>query len=420
MRYEFHVPDIGEGLTEAEVVKWCVNIGDTISEDDPLCELQTDKAVVEVTSPCKGTVVELNGTLGEMLKVGSVMVVFETEAAQSQSKQDTQGNKPTSSESNAPDVAQTAIANDHKPSSNKDVRATPSTRRFARERGIDLSQVQGTGVGGRVLRLDVERLGEVNGPNAIGFGKVDTSAVSLRVAPTVIPHAQDQQRIPIKGMRRAIAETMVRSVAIIPHATSGFRCNADRFVALRPKLQELLGVRISFTAMVVKAMIPALKLYPYFNASVDDVSNEIVVHGEINIGFAAHTEDGLMVPVIKNADQKSLAEISSDIDRLAGLARERKISRDDIRGSTITLSNVGSHGSHDLLGRPIINHPQAAIIAMTRIKPQPVAENGQVVVQQTLEMVTSYDHRIIDGVYAAQFMESMISVIEEPGILLSK
>jgi pyruvate dehydrogenase E2 component (dihydrolipoamide acetyltransferase) len=211
---------------------------------------------------------------------------------------------------------------------------------------------------------------------------------------------------------------MVRSVSVIPHATSGFRCNAEAFVALRQRLQEHFGCRISFTAMLIKAMVPALKKYPYFNASIDDTTSEIVEHGDINIGFATHTGEGLMVPVIKHADQRSLAEISSEIDRLAALARERKIPLADLKGGTITLSNVGSHGKHDLVGRPIINHPEAAIIAMTRIKPQPAVENGLVVVQQTLDMVTSYDHRLIDGVYAAEFMEAVIAVIEEPGLLL--
>ncbi|MDD2947808.1 MAG: 2-oxo acid dehydrogenase subunit E2, partial [Rugosibacter sp.] len=234
-----------------------------------------------------------------------------------------------------------------------------------------------------------------------------------------IPLSGQQRRTPIKGLRRAIAETMVRSVSVIPHATSGSRCNAEAFVALRLRLQEHLGCRISFTAMVIKAMIPALKKYPYFNASIDDTSNEIVEHGDINIGFATHTDEGLIVPVIKHADQRSLKEISLEIDRLAALARERKIPLADLKGGTITLSNVGSHGKHDLVGRPIINHPEVAIIAMTRIKPQAAVVNGAVVAQQSLDMVTSYDHRLIDGVYTAQFMEAVIEIIEEPGLLLS-
>jgi pyruvate dehydrogenase E2 component (dihydrolipoamide acetyltransferase) len=292
------------------------------------------------------------------------------------------------------------------------VHATPSTRSYARQQGVALERVVGSGPKGRILHEDIDRhLSVVKAP--------DTSSVRLEVRPLAIPLAGQQRRTPIKGLRRAIAETMVRSVSVIPHATSGFRCNAEAFVALRRRLQEHLGCRISFTAMVIKAMIPALKKYPYFNASIDDTSNEIVEHGDINIGFATHTDEGLMVPVIKHADQRSLKEISAEIDRLAALARERKISLADLKGGTITLSNVGSHGKHDLVGRPIINHPEAAIIAMTRIKPQAAVVNGAVVAQQSLDMVTSYDHRLIDGVYAAQFMEAVIEIIEEPGLLLS-
>jgi pyruvate dehydrogenase E2 component (dihydrolipoamide acetyltransferase) len=313
------------------------------------------------------------------------------------------------------------------------VHATPSTRRYAREQGVGLESAVGSGPQGRILREDIDRHVArqasiaATTPRQTAATRVHdmsfdvapgVTSMRLDVRPVVIPATGQQRRTPLKGMRRAIADTMVRSVTVVPHATSGFRCNAEAFVALRQRLQEYHGCRISFTAMVIRAMIPALKKYPYFNASIDDTTSEIVEHGDINIGFATHTSEGLMVPVIKHADQKSLVEISIELDRLAALARERKIALADLRGGTITLSNVGSHGKHDLIGRPIINHPEVAIIAMTRIKPQPAVENGQVVVQQTLDMVTSYDHRLIDGVYAAEFMEAVIALIEEPGLAL--
>jgi pyruvate dehydrogenase E2 component (dihydrolipoamide acetyltransferase) len=416
MRYEFNLPDIGEGLTEAIVRGWMVKVGDQVKEDDPVCELETDKTVVEITSPCDGTILALNGKEGDVLKVGTLLIAFETEAVP---------DMPAPHGASAPASASAAVANEEKAAPatavvsgpvtpiNADVRAVPSTRRFAREHGIDLSQLAGSGPGGRILRADVER--SLSGVSAGG----NVGSVAQLVAPTAIPHAEGQQRIPIKGLRRAIAETMVRSVTVIPHATSMFRCNGERFLTLRKVLQEKMGVRVSFTAMVIKAMVPALQRYPNFNSSVDDTTNEIVLPGQINIGFATHTDEGLIVPVIKNVDRKSLAEISQDIDRLAALARDRKISAEDLRGGTITLSNVGSHGTAETTGgRPIINHPQSAVIVMSRIKPQPVVRNGQVVAQQCLDIGTSYDHRIIDGIYAALFMETVINVIEEPGLLL--
>jgi pyruvate dehydrogenase E2 component (dihydrolipoamide acetyltransferase) len=422
MTYEFCLPDVGEGITESDLLKWHVKPGDVVREDDVLCEIETDKAVVEIPIPCSGTVQSLHAVEGSTVKVGSVIAVFDTAAAANAAKGASEA--VAKAAASAAVVAPAAVspaptfqAAPQAAAPAQPVHATPSTRSYARQQGVALEAVTGSGPKGRILHADIDRhlAGQTNPPSAKA---PDTSSVKLEVRPLAIPVAGQQRRTPLKGMRRAIADTMVRSVSVIPHATSGFRCNADAFVALRQRLQEHFGCRISFTAMVIKAMVPALKKYPYFNASIDDTTSEIVEHGDINIGFATHTGEGLMVPVIKHADQRSLAEISTEIDRLAALARERKIPLADLKGGTITLSNVGSHGKHDLVGRPIINHPEAAIIAMTRIKPQPAVANGMVVVQQTLDMVTSYDHRLIDGVYAAEFMEAVIAVIEEPGLLL--
>lgn len=417
MTYEFCLPDVGEGITESDLLKWHVKPGGVVREDDLLCEIETDKAVVEIPVPCNGTVQSLQVAEGTTVKVGSVIAVFATadnQAAPAAAVKSAAHAMPAEPRENqiigvspAPTFSAIPQAAPAQP-----VHATPSTRSYARQQGVALEVVSGSGPKGRILREDIDR--------HLSVGKApDTSSVRLEVRPLAIPLSGQQRRTPIKGLRRAIAETMVRSVSVIPHATSGFRCNAEAFVALRLRLQEHLGCRISFTAMVIKAMIPALKKYPYFNASIDNTSNEIVEHGDINIGFATHTDEGLIVPVIKHADQRSLKEISLEIDRLAALARERKIPLADLKGGTITLSNVGSHGKHDLVGRPIINHPEVAIIAMTRIKPQAAVVNGAVVAQQSLDMVTSYDHRLIDGVYAAQFMEAVIEIIEEPGLLLS-
>lgn len=417
MTYEFCLPDVGEGITESDLLKWHVKPGDVVREDDLLCEIETDKAVVEIPVPCNGTVQSLQVAEGTTVKVGSVIAVFATadnQAASAAAVKPAAHAMPAEPRENqiigvspAPTFSAIPQAAPAQPA-----HATPSTRSYARQQGVALEVVSGSGPKGRILREDIDRHLSV-------VKASDTSSVRLEVRPLAIPLSGQQRRTPIKGLRRAIAETMVRSVSVIPHATSGFRCNAEAFVALRLRLQEHLGCRISFTAMVIKAMIPALKKYPYFNASIDDTSNEIVEHGDINIGFATHTDEGLIVPVIKHADQRSLKEISAEIDRLAALARERKIPLADLKGGTITLSNVGSHGKHDLVGRPIINHPEVAIIAMTRIKPQAAVVNGAVVAQQSLDMVTSYDHRLIDGVYAAQFMEAVIEIIEEPGLLLS-
>ena len=423
MRYEFQLPDIGEGLTEAVITNWSVEVGDSVKEDDPLCEIETDKALVEITAPCSGTILDIKGQPGETLKVGTVITVFETDKLPAGAGRGAHG--PPAKSDATPDTTICPAVPERTGSAtaapvlriNLDIRATPATRRFARERGIDLNHVAGTGPGGRVLQSDISRF--VSGGQG-GRAAQIPSAAGQRFTIAPVPHEPGQKRMTLTGLRKAVADQMVRSDTLIPHAASAYRCEADRFVTLRKQLQERLGVRISFTAMVLKAMVPALQKFPMFNYSMDDTTNEIVIPPSINIGFATHTDEGLIVPVVKRCESKSLAEIAAEIDRLAELARTRKIPLEDLRGGTITLSNVGSHGRVETTGgRLIINHPQAAIIGISRIRPFPVVKDGQVVVAQCLDINTSYDHRIIDGIYANLFMEQVVDVIEEPGMMLA-
>ena len=407
MSYEFRLPDVGEGITESELLQWHVKEGDAVKEDDLLCEIETDKAVVEIPVPCTGTLTRLHAANGTTVNVGTVIASFDTDSPAIKNAEPA-SNPAQPVAAATPSTISTSTTGSAVSGS---VRAAPSTRRYAREQNVDLNNIQGSGPKGRILRSDIDQQNQRSSTDA---------GVRVDVKPVVHMPTQGEKRTPIKGLRKAIAETMVRSVTTIPHATSAFSCNAERFVALRQLLQQQLNCRISFTAMVMKTMVPAIRRYPFFNASIDDATHEIIEHGQINIGFATHTEAGLMVPVIKQADQKSLAQISTEIDQLAEQARNRKIDLADLKGGTITLSNVGSHGKHDRVGRPIVNHPEVAIIAMTRIKPMPAVVNGEVVAQQTLDMVTSYDHRLIDGVYGALFMEHMIEIIEEPGLLLAE
>lgn len=421
MRYDFELPDIGEGLTEATIASWAIQIGDVIEEDDPLCEIETDKAVVEITAPCSGTIVSMRGEPGETLKVGTIIVVFETEKlpAGVAPAHGTAVEVPPTESVNAPRVGSPLPTLGGPISAfRSEVRATPATRRQARENGIDLNQVVGTGPNGRILQHDVARFG--SGGQAGAPPSEAQSWLGGRFALTPVPDEPGQQRQPFTGVRRVVAEQMVRSVTMIPHASSSFRCEAGRFVGLRKQLQERLGARISFTAMVMKAMVHAIQKYPAFNYSVDDTTHEIVIPPAINIGFATHTDDGLIVPVIKGCQSMTLAELSAEIDRLAELARTRKISPKDLRGGTITLSNVGSHGTAEATGgRLIVNHPQAAIIGITRIRPVPIVREGQVIAAPCLDIHTSYDHRIIDGIYAALFIEQLVGIIEEPGLMLA-
>ncbi|MCP3730289.1 2-oxo acid dehydrogenase subunit E2 [Sphingomonas sp. MG17] len=416
------MPDIGEGLTEAVIAGWSVKAGDAVKEDDPLCEIETDKAVVEITAPCTGTVISVRGEIGETLKVGTVITVFETEklpvgAGRGGHGQAVEEAEPPLAQPAAPPAEIPASGGASPVAFDRAIRATPATRRLAREQGVDLATVAGTGPGGRVLQNDVMRFAD-GGQIGQATGATGSSGGRFTIAP--IPREPGQTRQPLTGLRRVVADQMVRSVTLVPHASSSFRCEAGRFQTLRKLLQERLGTRISFTAMVMKAMVSAIQRYPTFNQSIDETTNEVVTPPFVNIGFATHTDDGLIVPVIKDCGARTLTEISGEIDRLAALARSRKIAPGDLRGGTITLSNVGSHGRAEAIGgRLIVNHPQAAIIGMTRIRPLPIVRDGQVVAAPCLDFHTSYDHRIIDGIYAGLFMEHLIDVIEEPGMMLA-
>lgn len=426
MRYEFKLPDIGEGLTEGVISEWLVKAGDAVEEDAPLCTMETDKVAVEITAPCTGTVVSTTGAPGETLQVGTVIAVFETGkmpagghghtreavvAATAEAASGSARKQPGPAAETAPVKADAAPASAPSPIA-ASIRATPSTRRLAREKGIDLNTLAGSGPGGRILQADV--LGQAaNTPTG-------AAASGQRFTLKAIPQEPGQKRVKLTTLQKAVAEQMTRSVTLIPHASSSYRCEAERFATLRKVLQERLGVRVSFTAMVMKAMVPALQKFPYFNCSYDDTTSEIVFPPSINIGFAAHTDDGLVVPVVRSCEHKSLAKISQEVDRLADAARNRKIKVAELRGGTITLSNVGSHGRVETTGgRLIVNHPQAAIIGLSRIRPQAVIHDGAVVAAHCLDIYMSYDHRIIDGIYANLFIEQLANVIEEPGMMLA-
>jgi pyruvate dehydrogenase E2 component (dihydrolipoamide acetyltransferase) len=388
---QFRLPDVGEGITESVLLKWHVDPGQSVREDDALCSIETDKAVVEIPAPCTGTVVSLDVAEGTRIPVGTVIAQVEPEAGSLASAGPADPPPPASPGSGTRSTR---------------TRAAPSTRRHARELRVELEKVEGRGPRGRILRSDVEAAAEAN-------------RTPLQAGPGTVADGEPTARVPMSNLRRTIAENLRRSMAIIPHATGSFRCDAGALVELREQCQQKLRREISYSAMFMKAMVPALRSYPYFNASIDDEKQEIMIHREHHIGFATHTPDGLIVPVVRDVGRKSLVEVSAEIERLAALARERRIPVTDLRGGTITLSNIGSHGGHEIGGHPIISHPQVAILVTSRIRPEPAVRGGVVVIRPTLILTVAFDHRLIDGAYAAGFMEQLIDVIEAPGMLLA-
>lgn len=414
--FEFRLPDPGEGLTEAEIVEWYVEEGDEVTEDAPLCDVETDKAVVEIPTPCTGTVVSLHAAEGDVVAVGEVIATFETENPPAQ--RTTEPSEPAADseapEASAEPMAEAADADsaaaeapeEASTDSASRVFAAPRVRRYAREQGVDLTDVAGSGPNGRVLQEDVDAYLE-EGPST-----------------AVEAPAREEERVvrrPLRGLRRTIAENMVRSKTEIPHVTSGFEADASELVQLKERLDAKHEPRITYTPILVKAVVPALKEYPIVNASVDSEAEEIVEKRYYNIGVATHSEAGLLVPVVKDADRKSIVEIAEELASLVADARDRSIAREDMQDGTFTITNVGGASEHGTFGTPIINHPEAAIMGVGRIRNEPVAvSDDRVAVRERIGLSLSYDHRIIDGVTATEFMEMVCESIEDPDVLLSR
>ena len=401
MRFEFRLPDVGEGITESELLTWHVAPGQEVREDQVLCEIETDKATVEIPAPCSGRVEQLAAQVGQTVRVGEILAVFDAERPPVQQFSGEKHAAPAPAPKPAAPPAAPQVAPEPPPSPTGPVRAAPSTRRYAREHDVDLGTVAGSGPKGRVLREDID-------------------AAARRAAPAPSPApAGGEKRWRLTGIAKAMYDSMSRA-ARVPQATTGFAVNAAAFEAARKRLSAHTGTRVSFVALLIKALIPALKAMPQFNASLDDDTLEVIEKHYYHIGFAAYTDGGLVVPVIRDADQLSVVELSNAIEDLAARARERRLGPDELRGATFTLSNWGSHGGQDIFGTPIINPPQVAILGMGRVRSEPVVvDDTRIEIQRRLNLVLSYDHRLIDGVTALRFMQPILAAVEDPLLLLA-
>lgn len=422
-RFEFRLPDPGEGLTEAEIIEWYAEKGEEVREDDPLVDVETDKAVVEIPTPCTGTLLEIRAEPGDIVHVGEVIAVFETESPlYQQAGEDT---SDTERETELPEegggggelrsaVGSADVGDGMDETDDNRVFAPPSTRRYAREKGVDLSEIEGTGPNGRVLREDIHR-------------HLETEEAEFESTPTSesesVPTTETNERNirePLQGLRRTIAENMKRSKQEIPHVTSGFEADAGELVDLKERLDEKHDAQITYTTILVKAIAPVLEEFPLVNASIDMERGEIIKHQYYNIGVATHTEEGLIVPVIKNVDDKSIVEVAEVLEEKVDKARNREIEPTELQGGTFTITNTGSYGGHGTFGTPIIRHPEAAILGVGAIEEKPVAVDGELEVRDRIGFSFSFDHRLIDGVTAAQFVETVIEGIEDPDLLMAR
>ncbi|WP_374077997.1 2-oxo acid dehydrogenase subunit E2 [Bdellovibrio bacteriovorus] len=433
---DIKLPELGEGVTEGELVKWLVKPGDSVKADQAIAEVLTDKATVEVPTPVAGVVKDLKFKSGDVVKVGSTMITLEGGAGAAapapQAPAGAQREVPASAHANfaaahAPiQSSSAAVAAAHPapgaifpPVADSKVLATPATRRLAREMGVDINSLGGSGLAGRVTREDVL--------SAKGGGAGSASArPPLSPAPAGIPKPSYQgpagaaeERVALVGIRKKIAENMQRSKHVIPHFTIMDEAKVDAMVAMRESLKdhaEKHGTKITYLPIVMKALIATIREFPMFNASIDDAAGEIVYKKYFNLGFAADTPNGLVVPVIKNADQKSILEISKEILDLSKRARDGKLKPDEMKGATITVTNIGSIGG--TYATPVINHPEVAILGMYKIDEKPVIKDGQLKAIKVMNYTMTADHRLIDGAVAARFLAAFIARIENPGKML--
>lgn len=394
-RFEFKLPDIGEGLAEAEVAKWLVKVGDRVVEDQPVLEMMTDKAAVEIPAPGAGVVVEQRVAEGQVVKIGAVLYVLETEARIG-GMHEQSGARP---KSDAPAPATMT------PASEGAVLAPPAVRKLARELGVDLARVRGSGPGGRISADDVQR-----------------HASSAPAAPVAAPSPaaiESGERIQLRGVRRRMAETMAVSARSIAHVTGFHELDAGEFQSAYRRLRseaDAAGRRFPFDALLVRAAAIALARHPIFNSSLDAEKMELVMHAKANIGVATATPDGLIVPVVADAGSRSLDELAVEVDRLAAAAREGRASVADLRAGTFTISNTGAwRGAH---GTSLIRPPEVALVAFGRIEEKAVVRDGQVVARPLMPMSVTFDHRVIDGAQGLTFALTLRDLIEAPEQLL--
>ena len=451
MAFTFRLPDIGEGIHEGEIVKWFVKAGDTVKEDDILCEVQNDKAVVEIPSPVEGTVLEVLVEEGTVAVVGDALIHLDApgyedmklkgddhhdakteaqvqataESGQEVEKAPVAGNAEvkTPSESKAESKEQTKAQE----VTNR-VIAMPSVRKFARENGVTIQEVTGSGKNGRILKVDIEAF--MNGSQnveqleASEVKETETNgnleeAKTAQAAPVTLEGDFPETREKMSPIRRAIAKAMVHSKQTAPHVTLMDEVDVTALVAHRKKFKEIAaekGVKLTYLPYVVKALVAMLREFPEFNRSLDDATQEIIQKHYYNVGIAADTEKGLLVPVIKHADRKSVFAVSNEINELATKAREGRLSPQEMKGASMSITNIGSAGGQWFT--PVINHPEVAILGIGRISEKPVIKNGEIVAAPVLALSLSFDHRMIDGATAQNALNLLKRLLSEPELLL--
>jgi 2-oxoisovalerate dehydrogenase E2 component (dihydrolipoyl transacylase) len=414
------MPDIGEGIAQVELVEWFVKVGDVIAEDQVVADVMTDKATVEIPSPVSGKVLALGGQPGEVMAVGSELIRIEVEGGGNHI--DTPQAKPAEAEAEPEPVpakphtephtpAQPTIAAQHpaapivpREPHDKPL-ASPAVRKRALDAGIELRYVQGSGPAGRILHEDLDAF-------------ISRPHISASQPPSGYARRNDSEQVPVIGLRRKIAQRMQDAKRRVAHFSYVEEIDVTALEALRQQLNAKYGEsrgKLTLLPFLVRAMVVALREFPQINATYDDEAQVITRHGAVHVGIATQADNGLMVPVLRHAEAGSLWGNASEIARVAHAARNNKANRDELSGSTITLTSLGALGG--IVSTPVVNTPEVAIVGVNRMVERPVVVDGQIVVRKMMNLSSSFDHRVVDGMDAALFIQAMRGLLEQPACL---
>jgi pyruvate dehydrogenase E2 component (dihydrolipoamide acetyltransferase) len=408
MAKQFKFPDVGEGITEGEIVRWLVKEGDEVKEDQTLAEIETDKAVVEMPSPYSGTILKIHAGVKDIIKVGQILVTIgEKGEAVGQAAEEI---KPDEKAAPAAGPSVVGVVTDSKEEI-REVLATPKVRKLALELGVDLKAVRGTGPQGRISEEDVKTA------KAAAAAPKEGKKPGFKIKEKFDFYGE-LERIPLRGVRRATAKRMHESVSTAAHVTHFDEADVTELAKIRERLKTQAtekGVKLTYLPFIVKAVLAAIKAHPLLNAMLNDEDEEIIVKKYYNFGIAVDVPDGLIVPVVKGVDQKSIFDLAGEIQAVAEAAKNRSLNLADLKGGTFSITNVGGIGGE--AATPIINYPEVAILATMKIKDRVRVKNGEVTAVRTLPLCLSFDHRVIDGAEAARFMNDLVARLEDADFL---
>ncbi|MFD1335971.1 dihydrolipoamide acetyltransferase family protein [Oceanobacillus iheyensis] len=424
MAFNFKLPDIGEGIHEGEIVKWFVKEGDEVKEDDVLCEVQNDKSVVEIPSQVDGKVTKIHVAEGDVAVVGDTLISFEAEGYD-----DEEGDSADDSSSDSKEEKSTDSKEEEKEASKEEsseqsddtrVIAMPSVRKFARDNDVNIKDVNGTGKNGRILKEDVESYLSGDQPSGeVAEDKAEASSEDKQETKAAPQGQYPETREKMTAIRKSIAKSMVNSKSKAPHVTLMDEIDVTELVAHRKKFKAVAAeqdIKLTYLPYVVKALVSASKKFPILNSYIDENTDEIVEKHYYNIGIAADTDRGLLVPVVKDSDKKSIFQISQEINELAGKARDGKLKPDEMKGASNTISNIGSAGGQWFT--PVLNYPEAVILGIGRIADKPVVRDGEIVVAPVLSVSLSFDHRIVDGATAQLALNQIKRLLNDPQLIM--